>query len=86
MEGKVYLTPHLSWAVYFIPNYETVYFTPEHFKTGQITPGRFSDGGLAIVTIVLSFPFLLISTESLKNYSKSQKNHKIENLILLDSI
>jgi hypothetical protein len=36
-------------------------------------------------TGVLSFPFLFISVESLKNHSKSQKNHKMENLILLDS-
>jgi hypothetical protein len=34
---------------------------------------------------VLSFSFLFISAESLKNHSKLQKNHKIENLILLDS-
>jgi len=36
--------------------------------------------------VVLSFSFLFISGESLKNHSKSQKNYKIENLILLDSI
>jgi hypothetical protein len=29
--------------------------------------------------------FLFISVESLKNHSKLQKNHKIENPILLDS-
>jgi len=34
---------------------------------------------------VLSFSFLFISAESLKNHSKSQKNHKMENPILLDS-
>ena len=30
------------------------------------------------------FSFMLILTESLKNYSKLQKNHKIKNPILLD--
>ena len=34
---------------------------------------------------VLSFYFLFILVESLKNDSKSQKNHKIENIIFLDS-
>jgi hypothetical protein len=29
--------------------------------------------------------FLFISAESLKNHSKSQRNHKMENQILLDS-
>jgi hypothetical protein len=49
------------------------------------------DGGVAAVTavatvtVILSFSFLFISYESLKNYSKSQKNHKIKNSILLDS-
>jgi hypothetical protein len=32
-----------------------------------------------------AFSFLFILAESLKNHSKSQKNHKIENTILLDS-
>jgi len=31
------------------------------------------------------FSFLFISTKYLKNHSKLQENHKIENLILLDS-
>jgi hypothetical protein len=43
------------------------------------------NGGFATVTAVLSFSFLFISAESLKNHSKSQKNRKMENLILLDS-
>jgi hypothetical protein len=34
---------------------------------------------------VLSFSFLFISTETFKNHSKSQKNNKIKNSILLDS-
>jgi hypothetical protein len=65
---------------------------PELCKTGQITPSSgfrrwfcYSINGFAIVTAVLSFSFLFISSESLKNHSKSQKNYKIENPILLAS-
>jgi hypothetical protein len=60
-------------------------------KTGQITAssgfGRvcYSNNCFARVIAVLSFSFLFISSESLKNHSKSQKTHKIENPILLDS-
>jgi hypothetical protein len=61
-------------------------------KTGQITPSGgfgpwfcYNVSGFATVTAVLSFSFLFISSESLKNHSKSQKNHKMENLVLLDS-
>jgi hypothetical protein len=39
----------------------------------------------AVLKVVLSFSFLFISAESLKDHSKSQKNHKIKNSILLDS-
>ena len=35
---KVYLTPHLSYMVYFTLNYETVCFTPELSKTVYFTP------------------------------------------------
>jgi hypothetical protein len=45
----------------------------------------YSNGGFATAAVVLSFSFLFIAAESLKNHSKSQKNRKIENLILLDS-
>jgi hypothetical protein len=47
---------------------------PELCKTGQITP---SSG-------FVFFFFLFISSESLKNHSKSKKNYKIENPILLN--
>jgi hypothetical protein len=62
---------------------------PELCKTGQITPRAVLGGGFATVTsgatvtMVLSLSFF--SSKSLKNHSKSLKNHKIENLILLDS-
>ena len=39
----------------------------------------------ALVQIFLSFSYLLILAKSLKNYSKLQTNHKIENPTLLDS-
>jgi hypothetical protein len=42
------------------------------------------DGGFATIIVVLDFSFF-ISVGNLKNHSKSQKNHKIENPILLDS-
>jgi hypothetical protein len=49
------------------------------------------NGGFATVIVVcysegvLSFSFLFILAESLKNHSKSQKKHKMKNSILLDS-
>jgi hypothetical protein len=78
-------TPQLFKVVYFTLNYKIEFSTPEFFKTGQITPQTVLDSGFASVTVVLSFSFLFISAESLKKHSKSQKNHKIENPILLDS-
>jgi hypothetical protein len=66
-------------VVYFNSNYKIRFSTLELSKTGQITPQAVLDGGFATVTVVLSFSFLFISAESLKNHSKSQKNHKIEN-------
>jgi hypothetical protein len=71
---------------------------PELFKTGQITPRailkrriRYSNRRFATVntgcynTNGFVFSFIFISAEYLKNHSKSQKNHKMENPILLDS-
>jgi hypothetical protein len=74
------------------PNYKIICFTPWTFQNrSNYTPKRFWTAGcysnhcFATVTIILAFSFLFIFAESLKNHSKSQKNHKIENLILLDS-
>jgi hypothetical protein len=61
-------------------NYETVYFTPELFKTGQITSRTVLKRRFCFF-----FSFLFIFAESLKNNSKSQKYHKIKNPILLDA-
>jgi hypothetical protein len=39
---KVYFTPStIGGGLLNLLNYETVYSTPELFKTGQITPRRF---------------------------------------------
>ena len=56
-----------------------VYFTPKLSKTGQITPSGGFGWRFCYSNTILSFSFLFISTKSLKNHSKSQKNHKIKN-------
>jgi hypothetical protein len=90
-EEKVYLTPpSIEGGLLHVPTmYRLLY--PTNFtkpvKLRQAVFGRwicYSNISLATVPFVLSFP-LFISVESLKNHSKSQKNHKIENIILLDS-
>jgi len=59
---------------------KTVYFTPEWFLTAVCysTMGCYSDGGFATVPVGLHFFFLFIFGEFLKN-------HRMKNLILLDS-
>jgi hypothetical protein len=83
---KVYIIPlTIQSGLLHSSNYKIGFSTPELFKIGQIIPQAVLDGVFATVTVILSFSFLFISAESLKNHSKSQKNHKIENSILLDS-
>jgi hypothetical protein len=72
--------------------YAKVRFSSLNSKTGQITSLNFlnrafylPDPVISGFEAVLSFSFLFISVESLKNHSKSQNNHKIENPILLNS-
>jgi hypothetical protein len=48
-------------------------------KTGHMTPWLFS------LVSFLFFSFMFISAESLRNHSKSQKNHKMQNSVVLDS-
>ena len=50
--GKSLLHPHLSYLVYFTPNYETVCFTPELSKPSILPPGWVFSGGFATVTVV----------------------------------
>jgi hypothetical protein len=58
---------------------------PNYPKPDKLPPEAVLDGLFATVTAVLYFFFFVISTESLKNHSKSQKNRKMKNLVLLDS-
>jgi hypothetical protein len=78
---KSLFDPPMGWVVY----------SPWTFQNRSNYPWAVLDGGFATVTsgcyssYGFVFSFLFISVESLKIHSKSQKNHKIENLILLDS-
>ena len=85
--GVVYITPS-TMKRSDLPHefFKTVYSTPQTVFDGgfaTVTGFCYSNSRFAIVAGV--FVFFLISAESLKNHSKSQKNHKMENLILLDS-
>ena len=73
-----------------------IWFSSYNYKTGYFTSLNFSNRAFYLPRAVLKtvcysnrsfvfFFFKKISVESLKNHSKSQKNHKIENPILLDS-
>ena len=78
------------------PTITKVWFSSYNYKTGYFTSLNFSNRPFYLPRAVLKtvcysnrsfvfFFFKKISVESLKNHSKSQKNHKIENPILLDS-
>jgi hypothetical protein len=63
---------------------------PQLFKPCILPPWSGFEDGFATVnggfaTVRRFCLFLFISAEFLKNHSKSQKNHKMENLILLES-
>ena len=67
-------------------------FSPWTLKQAKPSPWTFKTVRFPSLTgykrfskAVLSFYFLFISVESLKNHSKSQKNHKIKNPVLLNS-
>ena len=67
-------------------------FPPWTLKPGKPPPWTFKTIRFTSLTsykrfskTILSFSFLFISVEYLKNHSKSHKNHKIEILILFDS-
>jgi len=83
---KVYITPSTIQGGLLHPlNYKTGYSTLWTFQKRSNNPLKWFWWWFCYIDVVLSFSFLLISVESLKNYSKSQKNHKMENSILLDS-
>jgi hypothetical protein len=86
LQEKVYVTPQtIKGGLLHLSNYKTGFSTPKLSKTSQITPERFWKVILLQWQWFCLFLFLFIFAESLKNHNKSQKNHKIENLILLDS-
>ena len=92
---KVYSTPQLWGVVYITPSTmkrsnlphersKTVYFTLRRFSAAGCYSNMSCYSTIGFATVA-GFCLFLISAESLKNHSKSQKNHKMENLILLDS-
>jgi hypothetical protein len=90
LRGKSLLHPLTMVVDYLTPSTMKRSILPLIFsKPVKLPPRQFSKGGFGTVPAVLlqyqRFCLLFISAESLKNHSKSQKNYKIENLILLDS-
>ena len=81
---KVYFTSlNYPQSLVFLPELQNrVNHLPQLLKLSILPPWT---GYRWFSKTVLFFCFLFISVEYLKNHSKSQKNHKIENLILLDS-
>jgi hypothetical protein len=91
---KVYFSsPNFHESPLFLPQLQNrANHLPQLFKPCILPPWSGFEGGFATVNVgfcyseaVLSFSFLFISAESLKNHIKSQKNHKMENPILLHS-
>jgi hypothetical protein len=79
-------------VVYFTPKTIKSDFLPyELSKTVQIPSQAVLDGGFVTATVVcysdngfVFYLFILVES-SKKNHSKSQKNHKMKSLILLES-
>jgi hypothetical protein len=99
-EEKVYFSsPNSHKSSLFLPQLQNrINHIPQLFKPCILPPSSGFEGGFDTVNggmlqcsvvcysaHVFVFSFLFISAESLKNHSKSQKNHKMENLILLHS-
>jgi hypothetical protein len=97
---KVYFSsPNSHKSSLFLPQLQNrTNHLPQLFKPCILHPSSGFESGFATliggmlqcpvvfatVPMILSF-FKFISAESLKNHSKSQKNHKMEKLILLHS-
>ena len=91
------LSAHLEWChlaqeiipLYFPKLYDQSEFPPWTMKPSVWTPRTRNTGYFTSLTSFSKwfsfFSFIFILTKYLKNYSKSYKNHKIENQILLDS-
>jgi hypothetical protein len=82
---KVYITSSTIHGGLLYPQTIKPDFLPLVLKPVKEPPQAVLGGGFATVMVALCFSCLFISAESLKNHSKSQKNHKMQNLILLDS-
>jgi hypothetical protein len=93
MEKVYFSSPNFHESSFFLPQLRNrANHLPQLFKPCILPPwssfeGGFATvkGGFATVRRFCLFLFLFISAEFLKNHSKSQKNHKMKNPILLHS-
>jgi hypothetical protein len=78
---KVYFSsPNFHKSPLFLPQLQNqTNHLPELLKLCILPAWSCFEGSFATVAVVLSFSFfLIILAESLKNHSKSQKNHKVD--------